>query len=467
MEIRRALQTLIPVLGRASAPSQPVLPLQALQPGQRIQARVLAQTGPNQVMLEMLGSRVIADTQIPLPAGKQVQLEVVQGGQQPQLRALPPPSGGDAPAQLLRNVLPQQRPLAQSLPPLLQLADDPWIPEPVRRQLEQLRQALPRQAELVSPDRLRQAIRRSGLFADTATEEADASQLKPDLKRQLRQLADTLRERPALPPRTAATRVLSAQEDAGNTNHPTPSPQRPASTPLRMEPPAPARPPSLPLPSPGEPQLPLPTHMAMPSPPLAATSVSSPSVPDEPPGRQPAAASVPPEAPPQGEEAAARTLETLLDSLSRKVTAALARITVDQLASLPHPDRPETVWHLEIPYHDDQRLEVLTLVIKREQERNGADAEAPRPLWSVDLELQPASLGTIRARIVLSGKQISSYFWGERPDTQRLFARHLERLERRLSLAGLTPARLQVTERPLPAPEPEPPATEPLLNEEA
>ncbi|BCX81604.1 hypothetical protein MIT9_P1182 [Methylomarinovum caldicuralii] len=382
MEIRRALQALIPVLGRSSAPSQPVPPLQVLQPGQRIQARVLAQTGPNQVMLEMLGSRVIADTQVSLPAGGQVRLEVVQGGPQPQLRVLQPASSGDAPAQLLRNVLPQQQPLTQSLPALLQLAGDPRIPEPVRRQLEQLRQALPRQTELVSPDRLRQAVRRSGLFADIPAE-ASAASRPPDLKHQLRQLADALRERPALP------------------LHPSPE------------------------------------HASSPS--------------DTLPSR----------------EAHSRTLETLLDSLSRKVTAALARITVDQLASLPQPDRPETVWHLEIPYHDDQSLEVLTLVIKREQERNGADAEASRPLWSVDLELQPASLGTIRARIVLSGRQISSYFWGERPDTRRLFAQHLEQLERRLSLAGLTPARLQVTERPLPPPTPEPAAAGPLLNEEA
>jgi len=171
--------------------------------------------------------------------------------------------------------------------------------------------------------------------------------------------------------------------------------------------------------------------------------------------------------PPPSEAARDPTLETLLDTLGRKVGAALARITVDQLASLPQPERPKTVWHLEIPYQDQERLDVLSLVIKKEPEKQTSPDEAPSALWSVDLELRPADLGTIRARLVLNGTRVSTYFWGEQAATRRLFQRHLGRLEQQLVRAGLTPAQLQVMERPLATPNLEPPATGPLLNEEA
>lgn len=490
MEIRRTLQALIPVLGRTSAPSQPVPPLQALQAGQRIQARVLAQTGPNQVMLEMLGSRVIADTQVSLPAGGQVQLEVVQGGPQPQLRVLQPPSGGDAPAQLLRNVLPQQQPLAQSLPPLLQLAGDPRIPEPVRRQLEQLRQMLPRRIGLVAPDTLRQVIRRSSLFAEAREENAPDS--PQDLKHQLQQLAATLRKPPHPP--SPASPTPSASGDTRQTPPPSPPPAlrdapqgQPtaafpavrtaaptAATPTAATPTVTAQPTATqPIPQPAAqsgvsaaqaPSTPAPGTATYQSPdPLRHQQATPPSAPP------PAPAPSPPTGggPPPSEAVQDPALETLLDTLGRKVSAALARITVDQLASLPQPERPETVWHLEIPYQDSERLDVLTLVIKKEPERQTSSDEAPSALWSVDLELRPANLGTIRARLVLSGTQVSTYFWGEQAATRRLFQRHLGQLEQRLVRAGLTPAQLQVMERPLAAPNPKPPATGPLLNEEA
>ncbi len=155
--------------------------------------------------------------------------------------------------------------------------------------------------------------------------------------------------------------------------------------------------------------------------------------------------------------------QPLLD-LAQKVSGALARIVLDQLASLPKPDTQLFAWHLEIPFSEGERFKTLRLTITGEGNPNKRSSVTPRP-WTVDLEIAPPGLGRIRAKLVLQGNQISSYFEGETEATVSLIEHHLNALAARLQAAGLEPNCLQVCGK-LQALTPEITTAGPLLDEQ-
>lgn len=152
----------------------------------------------------------------------------------------------------------------------------------------------------------------------------------------------------------------------------------------------------------------------------------------------------------------------LLPELAEKISGALARIVVDQIASLPKPETQALSWHLEIPFRDGERLESLNLTIAGERRAKG-DLGETLP-WTVELEMAPPGLGRIRVKLVLQGEKISSYFWGERDTTICLLERHLDTLARRFRAAGLEPNYLHAVDKLRSGPI-KPVATGPLLDE--
>lgn len=128
-----------------------------------------------------------------------------------------------------------------------------------------------------------------------------------------------------------------------------------------------------------------------------------------------------------------------LKALLHKAEGALAGIVMDQLASLPQGDGRQAVWQLEIPYVLDDRGDALKLKVVREGKRGAPPLQC---FWSVTLELHPPGLGTINARISLSGGNIDSYFWSDRPATAQAIQSHLDLLAARLGQAGLSVGRL-------------------------
>ncbi len=154
-----------------------------------------------------------------------------------------------------------------------------------------------------------------------------------------------------------------------------------------------------------------------------------------------------------------------LPELAEKTSGALARIVLNQLASLPKPDTQMLTWQLEIPFRDGERLETLRLTIAGSKQAKGAAYELLP--WTVDLEMEPPGLGRIRIKLVLQGKKISSYFWGETATTTCLLEHHLDTLAQRFRAAGLEPNHLQAVKKPQAnlRPAASLPAAGPLLDE--
>lgn len=136
-------------------------------------------------------------------------------------------------------------------------------------------------------------------------------------------------------------------------------------------------------------------------------------------------------------------------ALLTKTEGAVARIVLDQLASLPQNDGKQSVWQIEIPFTDGHHTDAVKLKISREGK---ARQSGDQPNWSVVLELNPPGLGTLHSRISLVGEVIDTYFWSDRQTTAALVRDHLELLFARYAQAGLTVGQLNALEgTPTPA----------------
>ncbi|WP_052808029.1 flagellar hook-length control protein FliK [Methyloterricola oryzae] len=151
--------------------------------------------------------------------------------------------------------------------------------------------------------------------------------------------------------------------------------------------------------------------------------------------------------PPFGKDTAVRTQATLpppnesalnealtIKSLHQRTEGAIARIVLDQLASLPQAEGKPMVWQMEIPFTDDGRSDTAKLKVVRE---NPHEAQSGQAFWSVILELSPPGLGTIHSRINLCGDYVNTYFWSDEGSTAHLIQDHLDLLAARMQQAGL------------------------------
>jgi len=152
-----------------------------------------------------------------------------------------------------------------------------------------------------------------------------------------------------------------------------------------------------------------------------------------------------------------------LKALLQRAEGALASIVLDQLASLPVADGRQAVWQLEIPYRMEQYGDALRLRVERDGKPGALPAQC---FWAVTLELHPPGLGTVHARISLSGGIVDSYFWSDRPATAAAIQSHLDLLAARLEGAGLRVGRLDTLPQPPTAGE-RPPPVQVLLDERA
>lgn len=353
--------TLVPLSDRSAAKSFPLL----LHFGQQLTAQVLAQTAPRQLLLEVNGHRLSAETKLAFKPGDRLRLEVVHTGPKPHLKVIAHANPALTYTLALRHALPRQAPLDQALQSFRAALDQPTLASPVRTQIEALLGSLPDRSALGQPDKLQAAIRLSGLFMEASAVASTAPLAAWDLKTRLLELA-------------ASIKTAQAQTTATSVQTPHPS--------------------------------------------LSAAA-----------SKQETSASA--------AESTVTGKSDLLPELAQQASGALARIVLDQLASLPKPDSRILTWQMEIPFRDGERLQTLRLTIAGGKQAKGDPAE-PQP-WTVDLEMEPPGLGQIRVRLVLQGERISSFWWGETQTTTRLLKRHLDTLAGRFRAVGLEPNHLQ------------------------
>lgn len=239
------------------------------------------------------------------------------------------------------------------------------VPAPVLKLADQiLAQALPVERRAVTPEALKQAVQRSGLFMEAHQASGQPPSSQPDLKAGLVALRDTLA--PML------ARLGALPLDKGRIENTGPQP--------------------------GEPARPAPPHRdgALSPQPIAEPTLMAA---DKPLG--------------------------ITETLLRQTEAALDRITLSQYASLPlEPARadasPAQRWLTEIPLAFQAGTAILPLQVEREPPRRHAADAGEGPLWRVRFALDVEPMGPLQGVVTLQGRSVGVSLWAEREDTSRL-----------------------------------------------
>lgn len=127
----------------------------------------------------------------------------------------------------------------------------------------------------------------------------------------------------------------------------------------------------------------------------------------------------------------------LLDALKdgvKKTESVLARMTLNQLNSLPHDDTLKQNWVMDIPFVDQRQFRQLEIAIERDR---GSHHPEKGQSWGVSITLTPPDLGTIHCKITCYDGSVNTRFWSESATTVEKIASHLEHLQRQLESKGL------------------------------
>jgi hypothetical protein len=444
---------------------------QSLKLGGILRAVVQAQLEGNTFVLRLDadGRALTAHCSANLKPGQILELEVIKLGTTPELRIISRDSGSIASESVvqaaLRRFLPKQEPLADVIREIhhlvAQAKQTSALPAPIRQAFENLLASIPKKSELTTPEGLEEGLLNSGVFleaklagdADSSPDFADS-----DFKAQLLRVLDSLKALRANPEATLDAPPASADTEVSGEGIDT----RPmiADTEGRMElsafhvedsatsecmPPPDEQ--AARVPERGDKEAQKLLRDSQPAAPrdreheLSAARCTSLSVSDE-------------------QNALAQRHELQGERVAQKIEAALARVIMDQLASLPKNDATLSFWQLEIPFSDGPHNDAAKLLIAKDVKSGSVETANT---WSVTLELHPPGLGMFFARLVLKGDRIDTYLWSDTAMTSGLIREQCESLRARLHGAGLTVGQLTTLDRPPDSPRSENPSP-PILD---
>lgn len=474
------------------------------QVGQILKAVALPTTASGQTQLQIGQQLVQTQSPIPLQTGQTLALQVQSLTPQPLLQILAG-IRSDPVADAVRTILPKQGSVTALLNNLSQLvgARQPTLP-PLLQELGQtvLRQ-VPEPQTVSNAPGLRQALDQSGLFLEAQLRAAAGGggrvDFSGDFKANLLRLVQLVRNWPGLPSPSSGARPTSPAVPTAPTGGvvPTGSTVVPAgtvptagatTTPLPATPggplptattagaagtPLPAAPPqqtvAAPPTSAGQTASPntatTPTTTARglqastPLPPTAAAPTGVTGITGAPAGPLGAAPALianvvltPPAPPMRGQaplpqaavQATLQALDpatTLRAELQAQAEAAVARMQLTQLASLPQDKDSGLEWLFDLPIRRGENTDAWSLQVRRDGGQ-GKDEANRAPSWTVQLAFDLPGLGPMQARVMLRGEQISTWFWATQAQTVPFLDQHLHELRKELESAGLEVAEL-------------------------
>lgn len=403
--------------------SKPVI--QSWQVGQLLNATVVtAASSPEQIILRIGNTTIQASgSQINPAPGQNLKLEVIHTEPQPVLKVVSPPATAQPLTEALKILLPRQTPLPPLLANLVFLTGDagrslPVLPHKVDQIIKKLIVELPTDKKLSSADGLKRALFLSGMFlenklAGSGTRDIGGS-IDQDFKGSLLRLLQNLQQ---------ATSSTGSRNTAGQLGGTEPKQVSPASTgPLPNVQNAQIKQspnPLLNIPADTDDALTKGENMRiqgrqtplLTNAPLQAQSRSTASV--------------------QNFQSSSQIINELL----QQVNGAIARLQVNQISSLSHPDNIQPVLSFELPLRHEDRIDVIQIRIF--QDRAANTPEQPGR-WSASLVMELEALGTVYANVTISQQQVWTSLWAERKSTVEIINQHIQNLYQGYDKAGLS-----------------------------
>lgn len=168
--------------------------------------------------------------------------------------------------------------------------------------------------------------------------------------------------------------------------------------------------------------------------------------------------------PQQDQKLTAIELEQL-KNLLQKTENSVAKLILDQLASLPKDESPKQVWLLEIPFLDENKAQSVKIEIEHEKQSDSEDGNSPS--WSVLVTVTPPNLGTLHCKLSYLDNKINTHFWSEQQHVTDLIKQNLDHLKSRLEAEGLSAGFMDALDGRPQRPKTSLLAEENLLNEKA
>lgn len=125
----------------------------------------------------------------------------------------------------------------------------------------------------------------------------------------------------------------------------------------------------------------------------------------------------------------------LIKSLQNKTENTVAKITLDQLMSLPKDDSPKQLWIVDLPFMDRQQAETVKIEIQQDKANKKQSSSND---WSVNITITPPELGTIHCMVSFRAGLINTFFNSRDTQTTGLIKRNLGALKNQLEASGLT-----------------------------
>jgi hypothetical protein len=122
--------------------------------------------------------------------------------------------------------------------------------------------------------------------------------------------------------------------------------------------------------------------------------------------------------------------------LADAVDGALARVELEQIASLPQKESDPTVWRFEAPIATPRGTSIAQFEIQREGHGRSSGESAPAT-WRVRFGLDIAPFGPVSANLNLTGEHLGVALWVQDPATATMLRALAPDLARGLLGPGL------------------------------
>ncbi len=417
------------------------------QIGQILQAIVIKAPVAQNATIQINQQQINVMTTAPLVKGQAIEAEVIQVKPEPALKLRSPISPTETNINTaLKHALPQQTSLAPLMANLTWLIQSQQIltqlPPPMTEAIKQLINALPQRTELSSSQAIKQAIQNSGLFLENKLAHinrgANPASLAKDLKAALAQLtaqAPKTGMTPSTPPivNNMAPPPIAAISKIGGDSL-MPSLQNAKTTAKNGTAPSTGQAIPAPLIPPSSSQT-----KPSPMPTLSNALVSM--------GYLPAstAHALPPLRPvrPQVQSKSAPTLTPIsnllhvMSEITKQSKGSLARINLQQIASTPQADQHTPQWSLELPIRNQEKIDLLQLIITQDEASPGNDDRKTTKTWGIMLSFELENFGPMYVKLTYQQEAISTSIWAEKAESAHLTHAHLKELTRRFKQAGI------------------------------
>lgn len=155
----------------------------------------------------------------------------------------------------------------------------------------------------------------------------------------------------------------------------------------------------------------------------------------------------------------------LLEILFRHAEGSLARVHMNQLASLPADEGNRQVWQFEVPVKHQDHVDSFLIRLEQEQAKNSGDDA--KPIWYVTLTFDIEPLGPVKAKISMHNDEVSTMFIAEKPESAELLNKRMAELSKAFTDSGLSVGKLFANHGEAQPEKPQHTITTSLLDEKA